>query len=400
MTSRDVVVYGATGALGSHVAGELAARGIAVILAGRNGVQLRALPGAEHGVRVATIDDPASLRTAFAGARLVVNCAPAERTGVAVLAAAIAAGAGYLDAADEQGFVRTAYERHESAARRAGVAVVSGMGFAIAVGDLAAAWAASGLVGDPPGRGPGGALARGEAPGRIADEEPLDEVAVSYVFDGDGSTAARLAAEALFAPGVEWRCDRWDPVSPAATRRRINAGRELGGERDAVAVPLGDVITVPRHIAARRVATFASLTRSRWATRALDVAGRFAALLAPSPGVAPRTGGLGAAIRGLVPDAGFVLGSAPLPPDLRARARFAVIAQCRRGFDAAQVRVTGADAHHVGALMLVEAAAALASRHAGPVGVLAPAEAFAPAALLTAVADRADLSIDTSFLPS
>src|SRR5213075_1486065 len=107
---------------------------------------------------------PRALAAAFRDVRVVIGCAgPFGACGEPVLAAALAAGAHYLDVAGEQAFLREMYERHDSEARRAGLCVVPGMGLEVAPGDLAAAEAASAL--EP------------------SDDDPLDEVSVSYLLD-------------------------------------------------------------------------------------------------------------------------------------------------------------------------------------------------------------------------
>ena len=74
------------------------------------------------------------------------------------------------------------------------------------------------------------------------------------------------------APGVRavasarglaiWRRDRWEEVVPAAERRRINAGVEMGGHREVVSFLGGEVVSIPRHIAARRGADLSRRPRA------------------------------------------------------------------------------------------------------------------------------------------
>ncbi|MCE9578412.1 MAG: hypothetical protein K8W52_35120, partial [Deltaproteobacteria bacterium] len=178
-----------------------------------------------------------------------------------------------------------------------------------------------------------------------------------------------------------WQDGRWDPTAAGATRRTVNAGAALGGDRLAISAPGGEVVTVPRHIDVRRVATFASVTRSAWAMRAAGLAAR------------------------ALPALGGALGSrmqrwAPAPPPsaaLRAKARFAVIAQARRGFDTAEVAIHGADLYATAAAITAWLAVALAARGAGPSGVLAPAEVLVAGPALAALAAAADLDLVTSF---
>src|SRR5882757_2245463 len=139
--SHDIVVYGATGLVGGRVCGDLDDAGVAFAVAGRDRGALDKLAGvvAAAAVRVAEVDQPAALAGAFEGAKVVVNAAgPFEP----VLAAALAVGAHYVDLGGDQAFLHAMYERHESTARRAGVACVPGCALNCAIGDWAASWAA------------------------------------------------------------------------------------------------------------------------------------------------------------------------------------------------------------------------------------------------------------------
>ena len=181
----------------------------------------------------------------------------------------------------------------------------------------------------------------------------------------------------LHTRGLVWVRDRWEQVAPAAQRRRVNAGPAMGGERDAVSFPGGDVVTVPRHIAARSVQTFVSTTRSTAATAAL----RLLARALP-----------------LVPKRATDL-LAPYQPHEEdyARTRFAVIAQARRGFSAAQVVVSGDDQYRTSAGIAAWIARALAARDTGPIGMRAPSELFRPEPALREVAAAVGLTIEPSF---
>src|SRR6202042_3187117 len=106
--------------------------------------------------------------------------------------------------------------------------------------------------------------------------EPLDDIAVSYVFDDLVLSPAgqRAVFAGLHARGLAWRRDRWEPCAPAAERRRINAGLAMGGEREVASFPGGAVISVPRHVASMAVQTFASTTRQRAAQTVLRALAR------------------------------------------------------------------------------------------------------------------------------
>jgi hypothetical protein len=333
---------------------------------------------------VADASNPAALARAFAGGRVVVNAAgPLRETAAPVLAAALATGAHYVDPGGEQAVLHDGYEHHESAVRRAGLVALPGAGLDCALGDLAAAWAAAHLVGsDDPGdpgalREPGDAVRAAPAT-RLAEDEPLDDIAVSYVLDdlvlSAGSQRALFGAVGS-RPEV-WFRDRWE-AGRAGDHRRINAGPALGGERDAVAYAGGDPITIPRHVAARRVASYVSVTRRAGTAAALRLVSRALPLI-------PR-----AASALLVP-------YAPADADLGAT-RFAVIAQVRRGFGSAHIAVRGRDVYRTTAAIAAWCALRLAERSTGPTGMLAPGELFRGEPALRAIASAAGLTIEPSF---
>ncbi|MCE9578859.1 MAG: saccharopine dehydrogenase NADP-binding domain-containing protein, partial [Deltaproteobacteria bacterium] len=197
---RTILVYGATGTLGGLVARALGERGAGVVIAGRDADRVGAL-GRELGCpsRVAAEDDRAALAAAVAGARVVVDCAgPFAGRSTALVEAAIAAGAAYLDVASEPAFLREVYERCESAARKAGVACVSGAGVAPALGDLAAAWAAAAAIGEDDDEG----VVRTALPARLAEGAPLDEIAITWVLDGVAAApGAQRAGIAMLTHG-------------------------------------------------------------------------------------------------------------------------------------------------------------------------------------------------------
>jgi hypothetical protein len=90
---------------------------------------------------------------------------------------------------------------------------------------------------------------------------------------------------------------------------------------------------------------------------------------------------------------------APYQPDEDeyARTQFAVVAQARRGFAAAQVVVRGSDQYRASAGIAAWVAQQLATRTTGPVGMRAPSELFRAPLALRAVAESVGLSVEPSF---
>lgn len=355
-----IVVYGATGTTGTLVARELAARGERPVVAGRDPARLAALArelGVEH--RVAGVHDARALSAALAGARVVVNCAgPFLRLGEPVVRAAIDAGVHYLDTAGEQAFVKEVYERYESAARRAGVAVVNACAYEVALGDWAAALAAE------------------------ASGGPLDELVVAYAVDGFRPTrGTQLSAiESLSGRGFVWDHDRWDPVAPAAETRDVRFPEPFGA-RQTLSFPSPEVITVPRHIDARRVQTYASLLPDSPLSR---VAGSLTSLVGPA---------LPALLQS--PLGAFARSHARGETDRarQAETRFAVLAEATRDFRRVRVAVTGQDIYGVTADIAATAARALDGAETRATGVLAPSQLLAPGPTLSAVASRCGLKV-------
>jgi NAD(P)-dependent dehydrogenase (short-subunit alcohol dehydrogenase family) len=140
-SDRTVTVFGAYGHTGRFVVSELRRRGWNAILSGRDGGKLRALQQTypECDAREATVEDGASLDRALTGASAVINCAgPFADTAIPVVEAALRARIHYLDVTAEQPVVLAVIERFAEAARTAHVAVLPGMAFYGALGDLLA----------------------------------------------------------------------------------------------------------------------------------------------------------------------------------------------------------------------------------------------------------------------
>ncbi len=142
MTSnRTVTVFGAYGHTGRFVVSELCKRGWTPILSGRDHAKLKGVREAhpELEVRVAMIDDPASLDHAVSGAAAVINCAgPFIDTATPVIGAALRSGIHYLDVAAEQPAVLAVFERFAEAACNAGIVIAPAMAFYGGLGDLLA----------------------------------------------------------------------------------------------------------------------------------------------------------------------------------------------------------------------------------------------------------------------
>ena len=134
----DIVLFGATGFVGTLTAEYLAAHapgGLRWAIAGRGETELRRLrerlPGdADIGVLVADVTDPASLRRLAEHARVVATTVgPYVTYGEELVAACADTGADYLDLTGEPEFVDLMYVRHDARARETGARLVHACGF-------------------------------------------------------------------------------------------------------------------------------------------------------------------------------------------------------------------------------------------------------------------------------
>ncbi|WP_024803643.1 trans-acting enoyl reductase family protein [Nocardia sp. BMG51109] len=324
-----IAVYGATGFTGGFAVAELHRRGIDLALAGRDGARLRAVADglgiSTPDIRVAGLGDADALAAAFAGCAAVVNAAgPFDRWGEPVVRAALAAGCHYVDTSGEQRHIHRTFERFGPEAAAAGVTIVPAMTDDGGPGDLIAALTAARLP-------------------------AVDELTVAdlRLTGGISRGTARSMAGAADEPALDYRDGAWHPADDVPPRSLA-----VPGEPDAVRVTgfaLPGVVTVPRHVRARRV---------RGAIRA-EVADLLTAVTPEVVETIPATvDEENRAARWLM------LAEAGAPDGTRAR-----------GW------VTGTDCYRLTGVIAVEAARRLAAGDAPP-GALAPAQAFDPADFL------------------
>ena len=219
-----IAVYEATGYTGRLVAAELRRRGAEIALAGRNRAKLVILAedlGGQIAIRDASLDDPTALSELLEPCAAVIACAgPFLKHGEPVLAAAIEARAHDLDTTGEQPFMRKVFGAYGRKAGRAGVALVTAMGFDYAPGDMIAALTAEGM-------------------------EPLDEIVLAYAVQGFGVTrGTALSALGMMAGGDAGRRDgeglrppREASAEVAGTFRTRSAASGCCGTRPASTSP-------------------------------------------------------------------------------------------------------------------------------------------------------------------
>ena len=357
MRQVTIVLYGATGYTGRVVANELARRGLDQVLSGRDDGKLSRLAD-EHKApfRAAQLDDNAALRDLLDSASVVINCAgPFTLAGDALVRAAIATHTHYVDSTGEQPFIRMVFDRHDRGAQRAGVALVSGLGFDYAPGDCLARLAAQGL-------------------------EPLEEMVLAYDVEGFGMSRGTLrsALEAMKGGDVIYRDERWQPAPGGISRASFDFPEPLG-RRQVSRYPSGEVITVPHHTRTRAVTSLITTTT----VAPIPLLAPLLPYLMPGLALTLRT-----PLRGLLAKSLRVLPEGP-PEESRRAAKFTVVALART-LDGSKRRgvLRGSDVYGLTAVSLAHGAELLSAPVYQRAGALAPAGAFDPAAFLDALGLR------------
>jgi short subunit dehydrogenase-like uncharacterized protein len=347
-----IVVYGATGFTGRLVVAELAAADVDFIVSARSAEKLERLKsdlGVDVPARPASIDDPISMRELLSDCAVVVDCAgPFVKLGEPVLRAAVETSTHYLDTTGEQPYVKMAFERYGPGAAEAEVAVVPGMGFDYVPGDMVASLTASGM---------------GE----------LDEICIHYCWKDATLTqgSARSALEILGDGGVEWRDMEWRAMSGSIDRGYYEFPEPVGRQR-MIRFPVGEQISVPRHVSTRNVTT--TLNAS------LLTGDRLTAIAAPAMGlgaIAMRTP--------LKRAAAAVISRRPEGPTPEQRGRDRWMFACeakRRGAERRGV-VSGKDVYGFTAAAITKGAIRVARSDFQGRGALAPSQAFDPTDFLT-----------------
>jgi short subunit dehydrogenase-like uncharacterized protein len=232
--SRTIAVFGAAGHTGRFMVAELLRRGFAPIAIGRDRAKL-----AESGfqqsdvqIRTASVDDPASLDGALAGAAAVINCAgPFMDTADAVAAAALRARIHYLDVTAEQPSAQDLFERFGAAAKEAGVVVIPAMGFYGGFADLLATAA-------------------------LGNWDGADEIRLGIALDSWRPTqGTRITGQRNTARRLVIEDGKFVPLAQPAPQTFWDFPQPFG-HQDVIEVPFSEVPVIARHLRVARLRTY------------------------------------------------------------------------------------------------------------------------------------------------
>lgn len=357
-----IVLLGATGHTGGLVARALAGAGGRPVLAGRDPARLAPLAGRLGGdggpleTVAADVTDPATVRGLVgAGDVLVTTVGPFLQLGEAAVAAAVDAGAVYLDSTGEPPFLRRVFEHWGPRARRSGAALLPAFGHDYVPGVLA------------------GALALAEA------GERAHRLDVGYTVDGTrgqafsrGTLVSLLGV--LLEPGFAYSGGRLVAQPAGARLWRFEAA---GRSRRGLSVGGSEHLTLPELAPTlREVGVFLD-----WFGPVAPVAHQLVPL---GPWVARLPG-----VRGAVPKLAGALGTrVAAAPAAQPDARTTVLAEVRdrSGARVSAVELTGPDPYRLTAELLAWAAARAAGAGVRGTGALGPVQAFGLAELTAGAA--------------
>jgi short subunit dehydrogenase-like uncharacterized protein len=367
-----ITLLGATGYTGRLAAQALARTGaegqagpVPLRLAGRSPEKLARLAGSLPGSPpwlVADATCPATLLPLFQDTRLLINCAgPFTSLGEPVVTQAAQHGVHYLDISNELGYVYQ-MQSYDALARQNGAAIVPACGFEVALADCAVAILAAEL-----GTLPEAGTLHQDIVSQPTGKAPvMDEVDVVYDIRGRGSSigSRRSAVQALATSWLGYHDGYWRRAIPGREGRRVQLS---AGERQAISFPSAEIVTVPQHTPVRQVRTWlaASWHAPFWAP-----------LLVPAFAWLAR-GPVGLMVEALI---SYLF----LPPEtgMRSDAPFAIRVEARHGETIRALTLAGKGVYDLTAEIVAYAAAQLARPGYDRAGVLAPATALNPQALL------------------
>jgi short subunit dehydrogenase-like uncharacterized protein len=368
-----IVLYGATGYMGALTARALVASGARPVLAGRDQSRLSALAarlsqavgGTELETAVAAAAGPGPLRDLIgAGDVLVSTAGPFMKVGRPVVAAAVDAGAVYLDSTGEPPFIREVFEEFGPRAERTGAVLLTAFGYDYVPGNLAGALALQAA-------GPGAA-----------------RVQVGYFVRGDirqGTSAGTRASVTgvLLEPGYAFRGGRIVTDRTAAHLSSFTVG---GKKREALSIGSSEHFALPRlrraagaDGAPAQVALTDVGVYLGWFGRATRIVRYGSALATPVSSLPGVRRALDAAARRIQRSRAAPGTAAAIRSDVVA------VAADASGRELAAVHLTGGDPYSFTAPILAWAAGKAADG-VRPAGALGPVEAFGAGPLESACA--------------
>jgi hypothetical protein len=361
-----VILFGATGYTGRITAAAMVRQGLEPVLAGRSRASLDGLAASledagAFSTALADVADPTSVRALLDSPNdvLVSTVGPFARFGGPALAAAIDAGAAYIDSTGEPSFVRTVFEEAGPRAAAKGARLLTAFGYDYVPGNLAGAIA----------------LQRAREAGR-----PASRVEVGYFVKGGMSLSSGTRASAagmMFEKSFAFRSGELRDVRPGGAVRSFDLGGQMWD-----GLPLGgsEHFALPRLDPSLNDVGVYLGWAGKW-TKAASVGASALGVITSVPGV--RRGLTALSTRG-TPQTG----QGPNAED-RAPGRSIAIANAYDpvGRFITSVKVVGPTPYDLTAELLTWGAAMFVAMRETGVGSLGPADAFGVDALISGCAE-------------
>jgi short subunit dehydrogenase-like uncharacterized protein len=228
LSTLPIAVYGASGHTGRFVILDALRRGLPVVAVGRSADRLTAEVPAAAARRIAAIDDPVGLESAFAGCAAVINCAgPFMDTAGPVARAALRAGCHYIDVSAEQPSTQTTLAQFDGPAQAAGKVVIPAAGFYGGLADILAS--------------------------ALAAEGAIEQITIAIALDRWWPTAGtRRTGERNKAPRLvvsHGRLAPWVPTDPVPDW----VFAPPLGQQAMVELPFSEIITLAHHLRAGEI---------------------------------------------------------------------------------------------------------------------------------------------------
>jgi hypothetical protein len=358
--SGRIVLYGATGYTGALTARAMVASGARPVLAGRDQGRLDALAarlsqagdGTKLETAVAGTQGPAPLRQLLeAGDVLVSTAGPFLKIGRAAVAAAVDAGATYLDSSGEPPFIREVFEEFGPRAKRTGAVLLTAFGYDYVPGNLA------------------GALAL-EAAGPAATRVQVGYFAQGNIREATSAGTRASAAGVLLEPGYAFRGGR---VVSERTAARVMSFEIDGKTRQAFSIGSSEHFALPR-LQPGADGLPSPLTDVDvylgWFGGAIRLIHYASALTPPLRRLPGLRWALDKRARRIQGSRGQPIAGKNL------RSHVVAVAGDASGRKLTTVHLTGTDPYSFTAAILAWAAGKAAARGLGPAGALGPVEAF------------------------
>jgi short subunit dehydrogenase-like uncharacterized protein len=297
----------------------------------------------------------------FQGTRLLINCAgPFTDLGERVISQAALGGVHYLDITNELGYVFRA-RGYNDLAQKTGAALVPACGFEVALADCAAHLVGSALIG-------------------ANRSQKIDEINIVYMLNWKGASAGtrRSAIRSLATSWVTYRDGGWTGQIPGRKVRQFSIpGDKQPIKHFTLNFPSCESIAVPTHLPVQQVNAWMTTSRGVrfWGPVFVPLLSRLSRSILRGPILTI------ASLGGKASSASFPSGS-PKDMEQRKGSSFAIFIVARSAKKERAALLSGADPYGLTAEIMAYAARQLTEPGYNQKGVLAPALAFDPSALI------------------